>query len=167
MLAKEQSSTEMQPRCDGVSIAPEELSPELIAAAYLMNRMQRLSKESLHDLASLAPELAECDSKEKFIEIMDAIREIIFPELLGNIQEGEPVGSDETLQKHTEWISGKIKDLRKSAGMTQHDLADKSGLPQSHISRIENAQHSPSSKTLERLANALGVDKIELDPSKW
>ncbi len=63
------------------------------------------------------------------------------------------------------WTSEKIKSLRKSSGLTQQQLSEATGLPQSHISRLENGEHSPSFSTLEKLAKAFGVPVKELDPS--
>ena len=61
-------------------------------------------------------------------------------------------------------VGAKIRDLRKQQKMTQHDLAEKSGLPQPHISRLERGVHCPSSKTIDRIAAALAVDAKHLDP---
>ena len=49
--------------------------------------------------------------------------------------------------------------------VTQEQLAAKAGLPQSHISRLEGAKHSPSRATLEKIAAALEVPLSCLDPS--
>ena len=54
-------------------------------------------------------------------------------------------------------LGKRIKELRELAGMTQDDLAKRSGRTQEHISRIENGRHSPNYKTLTKLAGALGV----------
>ncbi len=45
---------------------------------------------------------------------------------------------------------------RIAAGMTQKDLAEKSGIRQSNISRIENGNCVPTLSTLMALAQALG-----------
>lgn len=45
---------------------------------------------------------------------------------------------------------------RIAAGMTQKDLAEKSGIRQSNISRIENGNCVPTLSTLMALAKALG-----------
>jgi transcriptional regulator with XRE-family HTH domain len=58
-----------------------------------------------------------------------------------------------------------IKELQLKAGWTQEQLAAESGLPQSHISRLEAGKHSPSRATLEKIAKALGVDVAVFDPS--
>lgn len=49
-----------------------------------------------------------------------------------------------------------IIDARKSAGLTQKQLAEKTGIAQSDISRLENGGGNPSIRTLQRLAFGLG-----------
>lgn len=45
---------------------------------------------------------------------------------------------------------------RLSANMTQRELAERSGVRQSNISRIENGACSPTVATLQALADGLG-----------
>ena len=52
--------------------------------------------------------------------------------------------------------------FRKERGMTQEALAEKSGLSQQYISSIENGLRNPTIVTLYELAQALGVEHIEL-----
>ena len=55
-----------------------------------------------------------------------------------------------------------IIGARKSAGITQKELSQKSGIAQGDISKLENGNANPSIKTLQRLAAALGKTlKIE------
>ena len=55
-----------------------------------------------------------------------------------------------------------IIDARKSAGITQKELSQKSGIAQGDIRKLENGNANPSIKTLQRLAAALGKTlKIE------
>ena len=55
-----------------------------------------------------------------------------------------------------------IIDARKSAGITQKELSQKSGIAQGDISKLENGNANPSINTLQRLADALGKTlKIE------
>ena len=55
-----------------------------------------------------------------------------------------------------------IIDARKSAGITQKELSQKSGIAQGDISKLENGNANPSIKTLQRRAAALGKTlKIE------
>jgi len=49
-------------------------------------------------------------------------------------------------------------DARKSSGITQKQLSEKTGIAQGDISKIENGEANPSLKTLKHLAS--GMDMI-------
>ena len=56
-------------------------------------------------------------------------------------------------------------DARKAAGLTQKQLADKTGIAQSDISKLEAGSANPSLRTLQRLAQGMGMKmKIEFIP---
>lgn len=60
----------------------------------------------------------------------------------------------------TKFLPGKnIHNYRKKAGLTQLDLANKTGLKQSYISRIEECRINPRRDTLRKIAKALRVDE--------
>ncbi len=50
-----------------------------------------------------------------------------------------------------------IIDARRAAGLTQRDLARRTGIAQGDISRIENGTANPSVRTLQRLAKGMGM----------
>ena len=52
----------------------------------------------------------------------------------------------------------RIKNARKAAGLTQIQLAEKAGMTQSEISRIESAPHKSTGQTLRKIANVLNVN---------
>lgn len=52
----------------------------------------------------------------------------------------------------------KIRQLRKSMGLTQEQLAEKVGIDNKHLSKIENGLHMPTYKTIKRLFDVLQVD---------
>ncbi|OTP28067.1 helix-turn-helix domain-containing protein [Enterococcus mundtii] len=54
-------------------------------------------------------------------------------------------------------IALKLAELRKSAGLTQKQLAQKIGKPQSTISRVETGEMNPSIELVIELAQ--GLDK--------
>jgi transcriptional regulator with XRE-family HTH domain len=54
-------------------------------------------------------------------------------------------------------IGGRLREERHRLGLTLQDVADRSGLSLGMISKIENAQTSPSLRTLARLSQALEV----------
>ena len=56
----------------------------------------------------------------------------------------------------------KLKELRKSKGYTQQILAEKAGIDEKHLSRIENGKYFPSYLTLNKLLNALGTSVTQM-----
>jgi len=59
-------------------------------------------------------------------------------------------------------IGHKIKKLRMAKSLSQAELGDLAGLSQAAISLIEAEVKSPTIRTLEKLAAALGVSVAEL-----
>ena len=55
-----------------------------------------------------------------------------------------------------------LKNLRKRNGWTLADVSDRTGVPGSTLSRIENDQISPTYDLLLRLSNGLSLDISEL-----
>ncbi len=55
-----------------------------------------------------------------------------------------------------------LVELRKAAGLSQNQLADKLGVPQSNISFWEQWEKPPRGEVLPKLAEALGVSMDEL-----
>ncbi len=62
-------------------------------------------------------------------------------------------------------LAREVFDLRKARGMTQRQLAAKSGIQQAEISRIEAGNSNPTLSTIAVLANALDVE-FSLAPRK-
>ena len=55
---------------------------------------------------------------------------------------------------------------RNEKAMTQKQLADITGIPQADISRLENGNANPSLRTLQRLAEGMGMKlKLEFVPA--
>ena len=54
-------------------------------------------------------------------------------------------------------IARRVREYRQERGLTVGQLADDSGISKGMLSKIENAQASPSLATLARLSSALGV----------
>ncbi|MDE3179718.1 MAG: helix-turn-helix transcriptional regulator [Acidobacteriota bacterium] len=54
-------------------------------------------------------------------------------------------------------VGMRIREIRVRKGLSQTELEKISGLPRSHISRVEGAVRTPTIETLERLAKGLGV----------
>ena len=57
-------------------------------------------------------------------------------------------------------------DARKARGLTQQQLAEKTGIAQADISKLENGSANPSLRTLRRLAAGMGMQlKLEFVPA--
>ena len=138
-----------------------------MALAILEERIRDLSAEDKQDLFALIKELPGSDAEE-LASILISMREIL-EQAPARMQPMTPPGSRSGvapgLKRWMDFVSRRIVEARTAAGLTQSELAEKTGLPQSHISRLECAKHSPSHVTLERIATALGIPLSQLDPS--
>lgn len=56
----------------------------------------------------------------------------------------------------------RLRQVRERLLVTQAELAQRSGLTEATISRIENGVHQPRISTVRRLAVALGIEPVEL-----
>ncbi len=55
-------------------------------------------------------------------------------------------------------VAVQLIELRERHGLTQAELADRCGIDQADISRIERGATSPTARTLQRIAAALDAD---------
>ena len=55
-------------------------------------------------------------------------------------------------------IASQVIALRESGGLTQADLAERTGIDQADISRIERGSANPTERTLSRIGDALGAE---------
>lgn len=82
------------------------------------------------------------------------------------MQDPEFVKEYEAIQPEVN-ITRAILDARISAGMTQVELSQKSGISQADISRLEKGTRNPSLNLLKRLAEAMDSTlSIEFIPNK-
>lgn len=63
-----------------------------------------------------------------------------------------------------EQLGRNLARIRKEAGLTQEQLAEKAGLTLTYIGMIEIGQRRPALKTLDKLAKVLGVKVKDLIP---
>jgi ribosome-binding protein aMBF1 (putative translation factor) len=66
--------------------------------------------------------------------------------------------SHQAVFERTYSIAGQITELRERRGLTQEELAERTGIDQGDISRIERGSANPTERTLNRIADALGAD---------
>lgn len=136
-----------------------------MAIAVLVERIRRLSKEDKEDLFELNKALVAAETDEEVNAIAAAYREILDQAKVA--VRPLPVGDElqNGTAKWAEFVAGRIKSARLEAKMTQEDLERATGLPQSHISRLEAAVHSPSRATIEKIAKALKKPIAFFDPT--
>ncbi|MET3208121.1 UNVERIFIED_CONTAM: transcriptional regulator with XRE-family HTH domain [Paenibacillus sp. PvR008] len=61
-----------------------------------------------------------------------------------------------------ELVGTRIRDIRKSKGLSQEALAEKAGFNSSYIGFIERAERNISLKNLEKIAKSLNVSVFQL-----
>lgn len=68
-------------------------------------------------------------------------------------------------EKERQRIGRRIADLRKTRGLTQVQLAERCGMHQGHIARIELGKYSVGLDTLANISSALqcriDIDEVE------
>src|SRR5918912_1189444 len=61
-------------------------------------------------------------------------------------------------------VGARLKELRKARGFSAREVAERVGMAQQHISRIEQGRHDVSFSTLERILAAMGYTLQDLAP---
>lgn len=64
-------------------------------------------------------------------------------------------------------VSNRLKELRKQAGLTQLELAERVGVSQSNIALLEKGKREIDIPMIGKLAQALNVKPYELLPEEW
>ncbi len=73
------------------------------------------------------------------------------------LEDPETMAEFESLRPHYEIMSAMIR-ARKERGLTQEELAARTGLHRSNISRLERGNYNPSIDLLSRVAQGLGME---------
>jgi ribosome-binding protein aMBF1 (putative translation factor) len=66
--------------------------------------------------------------------------------------------SDRAVFEQTYQLAVQVMERRELLGLTQTELAEKTGIDQGDIGRIERGSILPNEKTVVRLADALGTE---------
>lgn len=107
--------------------------------------------------------------KEFFVPTPNPVQGAIeFDELLKGFADDEEF-QNELVEARKEMAKGfyanepqSFSSLRLRAGLSQSELASRAGTSQPHIARIEAGRNDPGTETVQRIANALGVDVGEV-----
>ena len=55
-----------------------------------------------------------------------------------------------------------VRNVRTAIGLTQEELADRSGLDRSYIGGVERGERNPTLTVIEKIAEGLGITLAEL-----
>jgi DNA-binding XRE family transcriptional regulator len=145
---------------------PEAVKPAILALSVLANRISGLPPRDRDDLFSLFQAWRDTKDPEELQGIRAAMEEILAQAPISV----RPLALEEARkvpERNRAWakhVGSKIRDMRERMGLNQSELAEKARLTQSHVSRLENAEHTATSFTLRKIADALGVSVGEIDP---
>lgn len=119
---------------------------------------------------TLVDSIEKCKTKEEKDEIRQTIWACVFRKTddlyAENIKDILFESDSEILLRaHRAHVAKNVKRIRDNLKWTQEELASRTGFPQSHISRIENAVHCCTDKTIKTLAKAMGVRASDIDLS--
>lgn len=99
---------------------------------------------------------AEDDDPEVQKALWSVERDLFMLNLDDELAEQEDRMSDE--QKERIYMGKRIAILRAERGMTQQELADKTGIKREHVSRIEAGKYSVGLDILAKIAKAFGTN---------
>jgi transcriptional regulator with XRE-family HTH domain len=81
-------------------------------------------------------------------------------------EENNCSGSDIKLMEIKSVFGERVRELRKSSGLSQEELAFKSGLHRTYISSVELGERNISLVNMKKIADALEINIRQLFPDK-
>ncbi|MEZ4287021.1 MAG: helix-turn-helix transcriptional regulator [Polyangiales bacterium] len=85
---------------------------------------------------------------------------------MGPRANSRPILHDANSAEHFEMraaqVGARLRELRLAAGLTQAELARRTGIHRPNIARVEAGRHTPSLETLNRIVLAIGVPASQL-----
>ena len=130
----------------------------------LVSRLSKQDRDDINEMVSVIMREKDGD-QEEYNAAIEAVIEIVTGPKPKLVYSPFVSSSNDALDRWKDFISQRIKAERESAGMSQTQLAEASGLKQSHISRLEAGKHSPSHITLNKIAKAIGIPLTNLSPN--
>ncbi len=131
-------------------------------------RLISLPSDKLEQLQQLRDYFGRARTQRERREIIDAVAELIWPPNDGtkavNLELGIDKRARAKVDNYREQVGNAIRRRREKLNMTQEELAKLAGIPQSHVSRLEQGRHAPTHITVKRLAKALKTRPAKLDP---
>ena len=107
----------------------------------------------------IAIELSE-DAGSASITLQSGQTHALHAEELHHLQ--TPNNGEATIQIEVDQLGARLRELRLAAGLTQAELARRTGIHRPNIARVEAGRHTPSLETLSRIATAIGVPATQV-----
>lgn len=137
-------------------------------SSVVQQRLKKMPPEVVESVLELVKCLREEEGDEAREHISRTLLEIIFPESIRSIRlpvgEADEREARQKLNDYRKKVGEQIRRRREEMEMTQDQLADATGLSQSHVCRLEVGKHAPTYATMERIAKALNTSPDQLDP---
>ena len=126
-------------------------------------------REDLRAVARLLQIIAETESSAEREGLFDLLSEVFSRTGSKLIDLDDAQGSlapdkRKRSERFQRSVGTAVRMRREDLGWTQRKLSEETGLPQSHISRIERGKLAATGYTIAKLAKALGVRRCDLDP---
>ena len=134
----------------------------------MLDRILRLRPTQRKRILQLIELYQAAASQREGIEIREALEEILLRDpgtlTATAIELEQSKDARKALGRHRAYVGAQIKKGRQRLGISQEELAKRAGIPQSHVCRLETGKHAPTYRTIEKLAQALGITPAKLDP---
>ncbi len=138
----------------------------VMALSILIDRIGQLPTTDRNSLFELLQEWRTVTDEAERMIIESAMQEIIAcPDVTATRIDPTPPPLEGGRKAWAIHIGKQIRMVREQRGLTQTVLAENSGIPQSHLSRLENGEHSANRATLEKIARALDMNLVQWDPN--
>ncbi len=137
------------------------------AAELQALKLLNLTKEEISHFCELQRLFQKSRDEQEKKEIIAALLEIINPDGnadVGNVESGVDRRTKEKVRRYHAKVGIEIRNRRIAKGLSQQQLAELAGIPQSHVSRLENGKHTPTHLTIQKLARALRTRPKMIDP---
>ena len=100
-------------------------------------------------------------------EMASALRKIFWKERVNQMKTLDLYLNEQLKNEEEMDIIRAMADARISQNLTQKELAERTGINQADISKLENGTRNPSLKLLKRLADGMGMDlKLVFTPKE-
>lgn len=153
-------------RFDYVTVAPDGDEILAITAAGHSQLLARPAKETDSGAAVVAIQFDEDARRAQVVLDDDATFAIDIEDATIRASSGDGAGTasgmDQTLPIDGVSLGKRMRQLRVAAGLTQAELARRTGIHRPNIARVEAGRHTPSLETVARIAQAIGVSPTKV-----